>query len=160
MGIIGEPENFNNLSESEQEIVATELWKDFGEDFMSQGVSEERAAYYMRQTYQVHNALLTAWTTDADGTRGILLATAGYVKLGEDVFVVNVWTNPERRGEGLAREIVAIAANAGAARHKKSHIKLWCEKELVPMYEKMGYRHLEQHRVSREKFVEIMVKRV
>ena len=146
-------ENYNDLPAEKRDAAAAALWDAFGEDFERQGVSEDRAAYFLSQNFRAHNALLTAWDDDA------LVGTAGYVLMGSDVFLCNVWTNPERRRTGVAREMVAAAEIAAREYHHVRSVKLWCEKSLIEFYTKMGYAWKEQSRVSRDKFVEIMKKK-
>ena len=147
-------ENYNDIPTEKRDIVAAELHKEFGEDFERQGVSEGRVAFFLAQNFQAHNALLTVWEGDT------LLGTAGYVLMGTDVFVVNVWSNPDRRREGIARAMVLEAETAAKEYHHTRSIKLWCEKHLVEMYEKLGYTWREQSRVSRDKFVQILQKKL
>lgn len=146
-------ETYNDLPAEKREVVAAGLQEAFGEDFERQGVSEDRVAFFLSQNFQAHNALLTAWDGDA------LVGTAGYVLMGTDVFLCNVWTNPERRRSGVAREMVAAAEIAAREYHHVRSVKLWCEKSLIEFYTKMGYAWKEQSRVSRDKFVEIMKKK-
>ena len=147
-------ENYTDLSTEERELVAAALWDAFGGDFERQGVSEDRVAYFLSQNFRAHNALLTAW----EG--GVPVGAAGYVLMGTDVFVVNVWTAPDRRREGIARAMVIAAETAAGEKHDLRAIKLWCDKDLIDVYTRMGYEWVEQSRVARDTFVEILRKKL
>ena len=145
-------ESFQSLDDERRGIVADALFEAFEEDFARRGVSRESAASFFEQNFRAHNELLTLWEGDA------LAATAAYVR-GDKFYVSNVYVSPAFRGRGFARRAVAAAEEALAAAHDPKTVLLWCEKDLVAMYEKLGYEKKESnHRIARERFVDIMQK--
>lgn len=145
--------SFQALDDERRGIVADALHAAFEEDFGRRGVSRESAASFFEQNFRAHNDLVTLWDGDA------LVATAAYVR-GDKFYVSNVFVSPAFRGRGFARRAVAAAEAALVAAHDPRSVLLWCDKALVPMYEKLGYEKREtNHQIARERFVEIMEKR-
>lgn len=141
--------------EARRERVADALREAFGRDFERQGVAGDRVAFFLAQNFQAHNALLTLWEGDD------LLATAAYVKSGDDLFLCNVLALPAHRGRGHARRMVREAERAAAAAHgSRAPLRLWCSKPLVPFYEALGYAWTQRSRIARDEFVEVMAKRL
>ncbi|MFJ6565196.1 GNAT family N-acetyltransferase [Streptomyces sp. NPDC091412] len=82
---------------------------------------------------------------------GRLVAHAGLLRLpvsigGESTEVVGVGgvaVAPDVRGRGLARQVVAAALDQ-ARTMGPQHGLLFCRRPLVPLYERLGWRALEQ----------------
>jgi ribosomal protein S18 acetylase RimI-like enzyme len=145
-----EESSFQMLDDDRREIVAKALFEAFEEDFGRRGVSRESAKSFFEQNFRAHNELLTIW----EG--GELAATAAYVRT-DKFYISNVYVSPGVRGRGFARMAVAAAEKALAENHDPKTASLWCEKDLVAMYEKLGYaKKVSNFQVSRDKFVEIM----
>lgn len=144
---------YAELDEERQRVVARRLFAEFQEDFGRQGVAEDRAPDFLRQNFLAHNVLYTLWED------GEFAACASAVRIIDEYFVCNVLVAEPFRGRGLSR-VVIEAAERFARSRRKSHVKLWCDKELVQFYLKQGYRWKESTRIGKDKTAEIMEKRL
>jgi GNAT superfamily N-acetyltransferase len=83
-----------------------------------------------------------------DITSDTLLDSEGYGYEGEAyALIAHVWTAPESRGQGIARQNVIAAMDEIRAEHGGISIRLWCEPQdkdtdsdlLMSFYESLGF---------------------
>ena len=152
---MGEERNiigFQHLPEIAQVVVGKHLFAEFGEEFRKQGVAKDRVTDFLRQNFQQHNCMVTLW-----GNAGEFLACASAVRIVDDYFVSNVMVVKQHRGKKLSH-VVIEAAEAFCKRMRKRHVSLWCDKELVPLYRRIGYVWVESRRMGRDTTVEVLRK--
>lgn len=62
-------------------------------------------------------------------------------------WLMNLFTESECRRRGIATRLIE-AAKIYCNKHNVEALYLWCEKELIPFYEKRGFENIHQMKIS------------
>ncbi|HSL93487.1 MAG TPA: GNAT family N-acetyltransferase [Bacillota bacterium] len=108
-------------------------------DIMSLYEALDWAQYLGVSAEQLDAAMQNSWSVLYAYAGNTLVGTARIISDGViNAYLCGVGVHPGHRGQGIGRELVRQLAQQCAS--SGLHMQFMCQDELVPMYEKMGFR--------------------